>query len=65
MGEDPEETLREIEETREALGEKVDALVGQVREKADAARRNGLRIAGILAAAAVGLITVKKLRNRR
>lgn len=64
MGEKPEETVREIEEIREDLGEKVDALAGRLKESADEAKRKGLKVLAIAAAAIVGIVTLKRLRRK-
>lgn len=64
MGQTPEELAKEIEETREALGDKVDAFSGQLRESVDVAKSKGLKVAGIVAAGIIGILTLKKIRNR-
>ena len=64
MDQTPEEIAKEIEETREALGEKVDAFSGQLRESVDVAKSKGLKVVGMIAAAVVGILTLKKIRNR-
>ena len=64
MGQTPEEIAKEIEETREALGDKVDALAGQFRESVDVAKNKGMKIAGIIFAAVVGILTLKKIRKK-
>lgn len=64
MGEESEERQREIERTREALGEKVDALANQVRGGVDRARKKGMAVGGIVLAAAVGLITLRRRRRK-
>lgn len=65
MAEKPEEIEKEIRDTREALGEKVDALAGQIREGVETARKRGLRVAGILVATVAGILTLRRLRRRR
>lgn len=60
----PEEIRKEIEETRDALGDKVDALAGQLRQGVESARNTGLKVAGVVLAAVVGIITLKRLRRR-
>lgn len=60
----PEEIRKEIEETRDALGHKVDALAGQLRHGVESARNTGLKVAGVVLAAVVGIITLKRLRRR-
>lgn len=64
MGEEPEEIARDIEETRDSLGEKVDALAGQLKESVTTARNRAFKIAGITAAAVVGILTLRRLRRR-
>ncbi|MGH2773111.1 MAG: DUF3618 domain-containing protein [Actinomycetota bacterium] len=64
MGQKPEEIEREIEQTREALGEKVDALSGQVREGVEMARTKGVRVAGAVLGVLAGLWAVRKIRRR-
>lgn len=64
MDQTPEEIAKEIEETREALGDKVDAFSGQLRESVDVAKSKGLKVVGVIAAAVVGILTLKKIRNR-
>lgn len=64
MDQTPEELAKEIEETREALGAKVDAFSGQLKESVDVAKSKGLKVAGLIAAAVVGILTLKKIRNR-
>lgn len=64
MGEKPEETVREIEQIRDDLGEKVDALAGKLKESAGEAKRKGLKVLAIAAAAIVGIVTLKRLRKK-
>lgn len=64
MGENPEETVKEIEQIREDLGEKVDALAGRLKESTDEAKRKGLKVLGIAAAAIIGIVTLKRLRKK-
>lgn len=64
MGEKPEETLKEIERIREDLGEKVDALAGRLKETAEGAKRRGLAVLGLAAAAIVGVMTLKRFRKK-
>lgn len=66
MDQTPEELEREIAETRESLGEKVDAFTGQLKDGVDAARTKGLKVLGIAAASVAALIAVKKkIRSKR
>lgn len=66
MDQTPEELEREITETREALGEKVDAFTGQLKEGVDVARTKGLRFLGISAAVIAALIAIKKkIKSKR
>lgn len=64
MGQKPEEIVREIEETRDALGDKVDALAVQFRESMDVAKSRGLKVAAILGAAFAGILAIRKFRRR-
>lgn len=64
MGEKPEETMKEIDEIRENLGEKVDALTGKLKQTADRTRKKGLAVAGIAAAAIIGIVTLKRFRKK-
>lgn len=65
MGKRSEEALKEIEETREALGQKVDSLVGQVKQTAETAGKKGIKVGAIVLGAIVGIIALRKIRNRR
>ncbi len=61
MGQNPRETVVEIEETREELARKVDELVGRAKvEAAEAGRK-----LGIVAIALVGLVIVGSIAKRR
>lgn len=61
MGQDPRQTLNEIEETREELADKVDQLVDRARlEAAEVGKK--LAIAG---AALVGLLIIGMIAKRR
>lgn len=64
MGEKLEETVKEIGDIREDLGEKVDALAGKLKEGAGEAKRKGLTAAGIIAAAILGILTLKRFRKK-
>ncbi len=61
---DPDDIKKEIEETREALAEKVDLLTGQIGQTVETAKSKGFKVAGIVGAAIVGLLTLRRLRNR-
>lgn len=61
MGQDPRQTVSEIEETREELAKKVDLLVGRAKVEATAA---GKKVA-IAAAALAGLLVVGWIAKRR
>lgn len=61
MGQDPRQTVVEIEQAREELGRKVDLLVG--RAKAEAGEI-GRKVA-IGAVAIVGLVVVGMIAKRR
>lgn len=66
MDQTPEELEREIIETREALGEKVDAFTGQLKDGVDAARTKGLKVLGISAAVIATLMALKKkIKSKR
>ncbi len=66
MDQTPEELEREIAETREALGEKVDAFSGQLKDGVDAARTKGIKVVGITAAVIGALIAIKKkIKSKR
>lgn len=65
MGQDPDEKLSEIERTREALGEKVDALADQLRGGIKQARKTGMTVGMVAVGALVVLFTFKKLRNNK
>ena len=61
MGQDPRQTVSEIEETREELAKKVDQLVDRAKVEASAA---GKKIA-IGAVAVAGLLVVGWIAKRR
>lgn len=61
MGQDPRQTVSEIEETREELAKKVDELVGRAKVEASAV---GKKI-GIAAIAVAGLLVVGWIAKRR
>lgn len=65
MGEESEKAVKEIEELREDLGEKVDALAGKFKEGAEGAKKKGLAVLGIAAAVLVGIVTLKRFRRKR
>lgn len=65
MGKESEKTMKEIEEIREDLGEKVDALADKFKEGAEGAKKKGLAVLGITAAATLGIITLKRFRRKR
>jgi len=64
MGQTPEEIEKEIEKTRDALGEKVDHLAGQVKEGVEVARTQGIKVAGAVFAAIAGFLAIKRFRRR-
>lgn len=64
MGQKPEEIKREIDQTREELGEKVEELAGRFRETADEVKSKGIKVAGVAVAVLIGLLVVKRLRRR-
>ena len=61
MGQDPRQTVSEIEETREELAKKVDELVGRAKVEASAAGKK----AAIGAAALAGLLVLGWIAKRR
>ena len=61
MGQDPRQTVSEIEETREELAKKVDELVGRAKVEASAV---GKKVA-IAAVAFAGLLVVGWIAKRR
>lgn len=65
MGQEPEEIKKEIEQTREALGEKVDALAGQLMQRVQTVKTTGLKVGGAVLALVVGVLTLKKIKQRR
>jgi hypothetical protein len=65
MGEESEKTMKEIEELRDDLGEKVDALAGKFKEGAEGAKKKGLAVIGIAAAAILGIVTLKRFRKNK
>lgn len=64
MGEESEKTMKEIEEIREDLGEKVDALADKFKEGAEGAKKKGLAVLAIAGAAIIGIVTLKRLRKK-
>jgi len=64
VGQTPEEIEREIESTRDALGAKVDALSGQVKEGVEVARSRGVKVVGAIFAIVTAILAAKKLRRR-
>lgn len=64
MGQTPEEIEKDIEATRDALGEKVDHLAGQVKEGVEVARTQGIKLAGAIFAAVAGVLAIKRIRKR-
>lgn len=64
MGEDPRETVREIEHTRDELARKVDELVDRAKVEAGVLTRKiaiaGAVIAGVLV---LGLIAKRRVRD--
>ena len=61
MGQNPRETVAEIEETREELARKVDELVGRAKVEASAFGKK----AAIAAVALGGLLVVGWIAKRR
>lgn len=61
MGQDPRQTVGEIEETRDELARKVDELVGRAKVEATAAGKK----AAIGAAALAGLLVLGWIAKRR
>lgn len=65
MGQEPEEIKKEIEETREALGHKVDALAEQLKDGVQTVRTTGLKVGGTALALIAGILTIRKIRQKR
>ena len=65
MGQKPEEILKDIEQTREALGEKIDVLAGQLREGVAEAKSKGARAAGIAVGVIGALLVIRGIVRRR
>ncbi len=61
MGQDPRQTVNEIEETREELAKKVDELVGRAKVEASEASKK----LAIGAAAIAGLLVLGWIAKRR
>ena len=61
MGQDPRQTVSEIEETREELAKKVDELVGRAKVEAG---QVGKKV-GIAVAALAGLLVIGWIAKRR
>jgi hypothetical protein len=63
MGQDPRQTVEEIEETREELARKVDELVGRAKVEAGELGKKlaiaGTALAGLLV---IGMIAKRRLR---
>jgi hypothetical protein len=64
VGKGSEEALKDIEETREALGHKVDALVSEVRESAGRARSLGMKVGLVALGVTVGFLILRRYRNK-
>ncbi|MCA1840543.1 MAG: DUF3618 domain-containing protein [Actinomycetota bacterium] len=65
MGQTPEEIEKQIEQTREALGDKIDALTSQLSDTAYEVKTKGIKVLGVAFAAVVGLLTLKRLTRRK
>lgn len=64
MGENPRQTVEEIDQTREDLARKVDELVDQAKVVADEASKKAAIGAGALAALlVVGFIAKRRIRS--
>ena len=61
MGQNPRETVAEIEETREELARKVDELVGRAKVEASALGKK----AAIAAVALAGVLVIGWIAKRR
>ena len=61
MGQDPRQTVSEIEETREELAKKVDELVGRAKTEAGVV---GKKVA-VAAAALAGILVIGWIAKRR
>ncbi|MDQ3783977.1 MAG: DUF3618 domain-containing protein [Actinomycetota bacterium] len=63
MGQDPRQTLEEIEATREDLGRKVDELVDRARvEAGELGKKLSVGAAGMAAFALLGYIAKRRVR---
>ncbi len=63
MGQDPRQTLRDIEATREDLGKKVDELVDRAKvEAGELGKKLSLGAAGMAAFALLGYIAKRRVR---
>jgi hypothetical protein len=65
VGKEPEEIKKEIEEARQALGQKVDVLADQLKDGVQTVRTTGLKVGGAVLALVVGFLTIKKIREKR
>ena len=64
MGEDPRETVREIEQTRDELAQKVDELVDRAKVEAGALTRKIAIAAAVVAGVLVlGLVAKRRVRD--
>ncbi|MDQ3751825.1 MAG: DUF3618 domain-containing protein [Actinomycetota bacterium] len=63
MGQDPRQTLRDIEATREDLGKKVDELVDRAKvEAGELGKKLSVGAAGMAAFALLGYIAKRRVR---
>jgi hypothetical protein len=63
MGQDPRQTLRDIEATREDLGRKVDELVDRAKvEAGELGKKLSVGAAGMAAFALLGYIAKRRVR---
>ncbi|HYY44428.1 MAG TPA: DUF3618 domain-containing protein [Actinomycetota bacterium] len=64
MGNNPLETAREIEQTRDELGRKVDVLIDRSKvEAAEVGKKVAIGLAALAALIAVGMIAKARVRD--
>jgi hypothetical protein len=64
VGQDPRETVSEIEQTRDELAEKVDQLVGRAKVEASAlGKKLAIGAAVVAGLAVVGWIAKRRIRD--
>jgi hypothetical protein len=64
VGQDPRQTVSEIEQTRDELADKVDELVGRAKVEASAlGKKLAIGVAVVAGLAVVGWIAKRRLRD--